>query len=152
VEHLMREIKLDPSSPLVGFDAVYFIRNFGTAWTETLLTKVKELNAGTLYFYINESVKEEELVWICKQNVPSFTELSTSRLAALISKSKFIVSGKSIIYALAGLLQRPAFGFFKKEEINRYCPQNKILFGVPFVSKPDNASIELMIEMIKNNS
>ena len=115
--HLIRELKINPDVPLLGFDAVPFVRTFGIEWTESFLHRIGELHLGTIYFHVENQRTEQELVWLCKQNVPLFADLSASRLAALVSKSKCIISCNTPMYALAGLLHRPAFGFFKAEMV-----------------------------------
>ncbi len=149
IDHLIGELKIDPNVPLVGFDAVPFIRTFGAAWTESFLNRIKELQLGTIYFHVESRRTEEELVWLCKQNVPLFADLSSSRLAALISKSKCIISCNTPMFALAGLLQRPAFGFFKENEIAQYCPQNGLLNGIPYRDRPTDVEIDLMLGLIE---
>lgn len=148
VEHLIRELKMKPDASLIGFDAVHFIRSFGIEWTEKLLAELNKLKLGTIYFHVAHETREEELIWLCKQNVPSFPDLSTSRLAALVSKSKIIISGNTPMYALAGLLYTPAVGFFPENEIRRYCPQNALLKGIAYSGQPDNEMISAMLDLV----
>ncbi len=148
VDHLIRELKINPDVPLIGFDALHFIREFGIEWTERFMHRINELHAGTIYFHVENKTSESELVWLCKQNVPSFADLSASRLAALVSKSKFVVSGNTPMYALAGLLHRPAVGFFKEAEIVRFCPQNALLKGVACSDRPDDEKIDRIMGLI----
>jgi hypothetical protein len=101
-----------------------------------------------MYFHVDGRASEPDLVWLCRQNVPSFADLSPSRLAALINKSRFILSGNTHMYALAGLLQRPAFGFFRENEIARYCPQSQLLKGIAYDDPPGEAEIDLLLAMI----
>ncbi|MBN1306412.1 MAG: hypothetical protein JXA18_00745 [Chitinispirillaceae bacterium] len=148
VDHLIRELKINPDVPLIGFDALHFLHAFGIAWTERFMHRVNDLHLGTIYFHVEDTRSEEELVWLCKQNLPSFADLSASRLAALVSKSRFIVSGNTPMYALAGLLHRPAFGFFREDAISRFCPQNLLLKGIVYSDRPDDEAIERMIDLI----
>jgi ADP-heptose:LPS heptosyltransferase len=148
VDHLIGELKINPDARLVGFDAIHFIRSFGIEWTDRFMHRVLELQAGTVYFHVEDTPREKELVWLCSQNVPSFADLSASRLAALINKSEFVISGNTPMFALAGLLQRPAFGFFRENEIERYCPQNNLLKGVTYSREPGNEEIDLLLGMI----
>ncbi len=148
VDHLIRELKITPDSDLIGFDALFFIRSFGIEWTEEFMHRVEELHAGTLYFHVENGADDKELVWLCKQNVPSFADLSASRLAALVSRSKFIVSGNTAMYALAGLLHRSAFGFFQAESFAKYCPQNQLLKGVSYTGRPERQEIDELFDLI----
>ncbi|MBN1575799.1 MAG: hypothetical protein JW913_04560 [Chitinispirillaceae bacterium] len=148
VDHLIRELKINPDVPLVGFDALHFLRAFGIEWTERFMLRINDLHLGTIYFHVEDKRSEQELVWLCKQNVPSFADLSASRLAALVSKSKFVVSGNTPMYALAGLLHRPAFGFFREDEIARFCPQSLLLKGIAYTDRPDEKEIDRMIGLI----
>jgi|GEM_PF-674689 len=148
VDHLIRELKINPDIPLIGFDALYFLRTFGVEWTERFMQRINELNLGTTYFILQQKASERELVWLCKCNVPSFAELSVSRMAALVGKSKFIVSGNTTTYALAGLLQRPAFGFFREDEIVRYCPQSPVLKGVAYSASNGSPTPEELDRMV----
>lgn len=148
VEHLIKELKMKPDASLVGFDAVHFIRSFGIEWTEKFLAELNKLKLGTIYFHVASETREQELVWLCKQNVPSFADLSTSRLAALVSKSKIIISGNTPMYALAGLLYTSAVGFFPENEIERYCPQNALLKGIAYSGQPDQEKIATILDLI----
>jgi len=150
VDHLIKELKMKPDVPLIGFDAIHFIRTFGTDWTDRFMKRITELQLGTIYFHVENERAESEVIWLCKQNVPSFADLSTSRLAALVSKSKLIISGNTPTYALAGLLHRPAVGFFKEDEFARYCPQNVLLKGIAYSQqRPDDEAIEGLVALIK---
>jgi ADP-heptose:LPS heptosyltransferase len=148
VEHLIKELKMKPDAPLLGFDAVHFMRSFGIEWTEKFLAELNKLKLGTIYFHVAHETREEELIWLCKQNVPSFPDLSTSRLAALVSKSKIVISGNTPMYALAGLLFTPAVGFFPENEIERYCPQSALLKGVACKGQPDEENIAAMLDLV----
>jgi len=150
VDHLIKELKMKPDAPLVGFDALYFIRSYGIEWTEAFLVELNKLKLGTVYFHVAHQTEEQELIWLCKQNVPSFADLSTSRLAALVSKSKIIISGNTPMYALAGLLFTPAAGFFTEAEIEHFCPQNDLLKGVACNGRPDDTAIKAMLQLIKS--
>lgn len=152
IDHLIKELKMKPDVPLIGFDAVYFIRNFGTEWTDSFMRKISDLKLGTIYFHVENSRNESEVIWLCKQNVPSFADLSASRLAALVSKSNLILTGNTSTYALAGLLHRPAVGFFREDEIARYCPQTPLLTGVTFTDRPDEQAIDQCIHLIQQMS
>jgi len=149
VDHLIKELKISPDAPMTGFDALFFIRTFGIAWTEAFLYKVRSIPMGTLYFIVEHEPHESELVWLCKQNIPTFAELSASRYAALVSKSLLIISGNTPMYALAGLLQRPAVGLFKKDEIERYCPQSAQQKGFAYSSLPDEQLIDQMLQAMR---
>jgi ADP-heptose:LPS heptosyltransferase len=148
VDHLIKELKIAPDASLIGFDALHFIRTFGSEWTEAFMRRIASLQAGTIYFHVKSVTLDQELVWLCKQNVPSFADLSASRLAALVGKSKFVISGKTPMYALAGLLHRPAVGFFAAEEIDRYCPHSKLLKGVPYSGRPTDEEIDQLVGLI----
>ena len=150
VDHLIKELKMSPDAPLIGFDALHFIRAFGIPWTETFLGRVQSLPLGTLYFIVDHNPHEEELVWLCKQNVPSFAELSASRLAALVSKSRLIISGNTPMFALAELLHRPAAGFFPAEEIGLNTPENGRQVGFPYSGIPESPVIDQFIQAIKS--
>ena len=148
VDHLIGELKIAPDAPLIGFDALHFIRSFGIAWTDEFMHRIDELRAGTVYFHVEDGATEQELVWLCKQNVPSFADLSASRLAALVSRSKFVISGNTSMYILAGLLHRPAVGFFPAETFERYCPQSQLHGGVPYTGRPETREIDELFGLI----
>ncbi|MBN1761424.1 MAG: hypothetical protein JW863_24080, partial [Chitinispirillaceae bacterium] len=151
VDHLIRELKIAPDTPLIGFDALHFIRAFGIAWTDEFMHRVDDLHAGTIYFHVESTTSEQELVWLCKQNVPSFADLSASRLAALVSRSKFVISGNTSMYVLAGLLHRPAFGFFPAETFERFCPRSQLLQGIPYTGQPGAEEIDAVFELIRTS-
>lgn len=151
IDHLIRELKIAPGVPLVGFDAIFFIKKFGISWTEKFLVKIQELNCGTIYFHVEDETPEKNLIWLCKQNVPSFADLSASRVAALVSKSEIIISGNTPLYALAGLLHRRAVGFFQDKEMATFCPQNTLLKGIAYSSTPDDDQIAQILILIANH-
>lgn len=132
INHLLKELKIEKNVHLIGIDVAFLLNQFGNSWTEILIQNLKKFNPGQLYFYIDEKFPSSQLQWVQKQNIPFLGNLSASRTAALISRSRLVITGNTMIYALASLLKKPAVGFFKDDEIEMYCPQTANLMGIPY--------------------
>ncbi len=143
IDHLLRESKIKRKGALVGVDALFLLRKFGRAWTEEFLGRFKELNKGEIYLYADHIGSGSELEWVKEQKLPVLTHLSESRIAALVSRSDLIVTGNTLLYVVAGLLNRPAVGFFHETEIESYCPQSAIHKGISFkeISEKESAVV-----------
>lgn len=148
IDHLLRESKIKRRGALIGVDALFLFRKFGQAWTEQFLVRFKELNKGELYLYAEHVGSGRETEWIKAQKLPVLTHLSESRTAALVSRSDLIITGNTLLYVVAGLLNRPAVGFFHETEIESYCPQSAIHKGISFKGISEKENIEVLDKAI----
>lgn len=143
IDHLLRESKIKRKGALIGIDAMFLLRKFGKMWADQFINRFKELNKGELYLYADQIISGSEQDWVKSQKLPVMTNLSESRTAALVSRSDLIITGNTLLYVIAGLLNRPAVGFFHETEIDSYCPQSAIHKGISFsgISEKENSEI-----------
>jgi ADP-heptose:LPS heptosyltransferase len=81
------------------------------------------------------------LNWLKARKLPVFSELTPSRLAGLLQKTDVIVSGKTIYFELASLLQRPSVGIFTEEELRRHCRNTPFSIGITYSQRPNEVTI-----------
>ncbi|NLE00839.1 MAG: glycosyltransferase family 9 protein [Fibrobacter sp.] len=148
IDHLLKESKITRTEPLIGLDVQFYYSTFGASWTENLIEHIKGLKKGELYLYTEKVPNGSEREWLSTRNLPVLTELSESRTAALVSRSELIISGNTLFYVLAGLLNKPAVGLFKESEFELYCPQSDTLRGVTYSSASDPGVLEKVFEVI----
>ena len=144
IDHLLRESKIKRKGALFGIDILFLFRKFGQVWAEQFLGRFKELKKGEIYLYADRIDSERETEWIKEQKLPVLTHLSESRTAALVSRSDLIITGNTFLYVIAGLLNRPAVGFFHETEIETYCPQSSIHKGISFKGISEKENIEVL--------
>jgi ADP-heptose:LPS heptosyltransferase len=140
--HRMKEFSIPSDARVGGIDAYYFYYAFGAQWTDHLIESLKSTVNNSWYLITSEVPDHHFLEWLQTKHMPVFTDLSPSRIAALLYKSEIIISGKSVLFAMANLLTRPAIGVFEKQELNRYyksSPQSK---AISFSERPDEHIIE----------
>ena len=144
IDHLLRESKIKRKGALFGIDILFLFRKFGQVLAEQFLGRFKELKKGEIYLYADRIDSARETEWIKEQKLPVLTHLSESRTAALVSRSDLIITGNTFLYVIAGLLNRPAVGFFHETEIETYCPQSSIHKGISFKGISEKENIEVL--------
>lgn len=142
IDQLIKESRINRGEKIFGLDPLWFYRKFGASWTEKLINSIRSINGVILYLYTDEEPQEYELAWLSEQKLPVFSNLSAQRTAALLSKSELIITGNTILYALAGLLEKPAIGLFEDQEFDTYCPQSHVLRGISYSKTPDQALVD----------
>jgi len=142
IDQLIKESKINRSEKIFGLDPLWFYRKFGASWTEKLIKSICSINGNVLYLYTDEEPEDDELAWLSEQKLPVFSNLSAQRTAALLTKSELIITGNTILYALAGLLEKPAIGLFEDQEFETYCPQSHVLKGISYTKTPDQALVD----------
>lgn len=147
MNHLFKELKIPANEKLIGVDGLFFLRQFGVEWTEAFLERINDLKRS-LYLFVDENPKISELKWFKDLTIPAIPDLSVFRNAALINRSDVIITGNSLMYALAGLMNKPAIGFFKEDELETYCPQTATLRGISYNRDPDPEMVDKTIEII----
>jgi ADP-heptose:LPS heptosyltransferase len=146
VNLLLGEMKVDPSSRLIGIDAAYFFRTFDAQWTQSLITMLKDLRPKdlrrTCYLFSYEELDEKSSAWLVRHDLPVFTNLAASRCAALIYKSEFIVAGATVLFELADALHRPVVGIFNDFQFDAYCRESETTRGLRYERRPDQSVID----------
>jgi ADP-heptose:LPS heptosyltransferase len=149
ITHMLHEFQILPMSRLVGIDAGFFFAAFGETWTGTLINKLKAVGAFTYYVYNYGEPDDETYRFLYAHGVPVFANMTPSRSAALISRSDFVVTGKTVFFELASLLQKPVIGLFEKNEIARYCRQSSTTHGIVFDSLPGQTTVEHIVDILE---
>jgi hypothetical protein len=149
IAHMLHEFQIPATSLLVGIDAGFFFTVFGETWTGQLVNRIKTVNGFTCYVYNSGEPDDAAYRFLHACAVPVFAHMSPSRSAALISKSACVVSGKTVFFELANLLQKPVIGLFEKNEIARYCRQSPSTHGITFDASPDRATIEHIVNVLQ---
>lgn len=148
IDHLLRESKLKSKSALIGIDALFLMRRFGREWAGQFLSRFKQLNKGEIYIYAEQAGSGAEQEWIRAQQLPVLTNLTESRTAALVSRSDLVITGNTLLYVIAGLLNRPALGFFHENEIDSFCPQSQIHKGISFRGNSEKENTEILEQAV----
>jgi ADP-heptose:LPS heptosyltransferase len=148
VEHLMKESGMKKGPNLGGIDVVSLLNTLGESCTSKLLSSIISLTTFKWYLYLNEGMTTPS--WIQQFNIPILSDLSVSRAAALVTESELIITGNSMLYGLATLLDSSAIGFFNENEIERYCPQSPTLKGIVIKAGATDSMIMECISIIKN--
>ncbi len=152
VDYLIKSSHLSINTGIAGIDILFFLKNFGERWSEDFINQLQQAYQGQIYFYISEKPKNGEVKWLKIQSVPSFSELTPSRVAALIFRSDFVISGNSILYGFASILNLPAIGFFRQEEFELYCPGTENLKGFIYKETPDENCISRVLNSVRSFS
>ncbi len=139
---MIKEFSIPETAWLGGIDAQFFYYTFGNHWTESLINALISMNSGSWYLYA-ENINDSSFInWLKARNIPVFSDLFLSRIAALIYKSDLIISGKTVFFELANLLQKPTIGLFEEKELNLYFRSTSCSWGIPYAKKPDDQTIE----------
>jgi ADP-heptose:LPS heptosyltransferase len=153
VNLLLGEMKIDPSSRLVGIDAGYFLRVFGAQWTQSLIEKLQDLwrdksssvpatTRWTCYLFSYEEPDEKTSEWLGRHGLPVFSNLTASRCAALVNKSGFVVAGATVLFELADVLRRPVIGILTDSQFDAYCRESETTRGLRYSKRPDQSTID----------
>jgi ADP-heptose:LPS heptosyltransferase len=143
VNLLLGEMKIDPSSRLIGIDAGYFFRTFGAQWTLSLVDSMRSDRRACYLFYYEEP-DEKTSEWLGRQNLPVFSNLPASRCAALVYKSEFIVAGATVLFELADVLRRPVTGILTESQFDAYCRESETTRAIRYADsqRPDQGVID----------
>jgi ADP-heptose:LPS heptosyltransferase len=80
--------------------------------------------------------------WLSQFNLPLIHSLSVSQIAALISRSACIVTGNTLLFGLATLMETKIVGLFEFKHLAAYCPIAPTIKGIPFERTPDEKTID----------
>ena len=147
VNLLLGEMKVDPSSRLIGIDAGYFLRAFGAQWTQSLIDTLKE---RACYLFSYEEPEEKTSEWLGRHGLPVFSNLPASRCAALIYKSEFVVAGATVLFELADVLRKPVIGILSDSQYDAYCRESETTRGLRYADakRPDQSVIDAVGQYI----
>jgi ADP-heptose:LPS heptosyltransferase len=148
MNHLLKEIHISNEHGLVGIDALFFLERFGEQWFEGFLNRLHQNCNCSFYLYIDKEPSSQQLSWLKNRRITSITELSASKIAALVHLSDLVIAGNTIFYGLAAVLNKAAVGFFREDEMDMYCPSTNKLKGYPYKDTPDEQSIIKIIDLI----
>lgn len=149
VEHLMKESGMKREPRLAGIDIESLLTTLGETGTLKFISTILSLKTFKWYIYLSEGMTGAS--WIQQFNIPILSDLSVSRTAALVTMSELVVTGNTMLYGLATLLDTCAIGFFDDNEIERYCPQSRSLKGIVIKPGATDSMILECISVIKTN-
>ena len=143
VNLLLGEMKVAPSSRLIGIDAGYFLQAFGEKWTQSLVDKLRN-RQSTCYLFSHAEPDEKASEWLKRQDMPVFTNLAASRSAALVYKSEFIVAGATVLFELADVLHRPVIGILTEAQFGAFCRESETTRALRYADgkRPDQEVID----------
>jgi ADP-heptose:LPS heptosyltransferase len=142
IDHLLREMHFDPRAPLCGVDADFARRRFGASWAERFIKALIPAAQGSLYLYAKDDYDPGIMEWLTQFNLPLMHSLSVSQIAALISRSALIVTGNTLLFGLATLMETKVVGLFDEKHLAAYCPVTPMIKGIPFERTPDDKTID----------
>ena len=135
-----REAGFRPDAMPIGIDAATFRTHFGEAWTTALIAAVA--TSGHPLYLHSSDLKDAALVaWLAQLGHPVFARLSPPRTAALLQRSHCIIAGKSALYQLAALMDRPAIGIFDTADFAAWVPTGGSIPAIAFSTHPDETTI-----------
>ncbi len=131
-----------------GVDIGVLGRMYGREWTRAL---IEGLHRTTIRWYLYAEHADDAL-WsqeIESLKMPVFAGLNPSKLAALVRMSSVIISGKSVVYELADLLQTPAVGIFEENVLSAHCRRDTRCAGIAYAGAPDVRTIEQAVAAVE---
>jgi ADP-heptose:LPS heptosyltransferase len=142
IDHLLKEMHFDPRARLVGVDADFARRRFGASWAERFIKALIPVTQGSVYLYAKDDEDHGIMEWLSQFNLPLIHSISVSQLAALISRSSIIVTGNTLLFGLATLMEIKTVGLFEEKHLASYCPPSPVIKGISFERSPDEKTIE----------
>ena len=150
IKLLLIENKIARSARFGVVDLTYIVKRYGEEWAEKLVRNiVTKTDSLKWVIYIEKRPETDKLKqWYASFDLPVFFEFSSSRLTALLSKSKITLSGRSYIFELTNLLHKKSIGLFFEDEIVTYCNSSKLSTGIVVEKKPAENSIEIVTKKV----
>ncbi|MBN2037076.1 MAG: hypothetical protein JW768_10070 [Chitinispirillaceae bacterium] len=142
IEYMWKEMHVDPHSRLVGVDAHFAVQRFGANWTESFIKALIPAARGSLYLYAKDNNQQDIMEWMSQFNLPIVHTLTISQMAALISRSALVVTGNTLLFGLASLLETKVVGIFDDRQVSAYCPAGPTIRSIVFERTPDAKSID----------
>jgi ADP-heptose:LPS heptosyltransferase len=147
IDNHLNEMKISNNHGLLGIDAIFFLNTFGKEWTALFLQNLQQHCKCTIYGFIDEEPSADQTNLLKSLKIPFIVENSAPRIAALIYRSNLIISGNTIFYGLAALLNKSAIGFFTSNEFVSYCPNEGKQNGLVYKETPDSESIKNVAQL-----
>jgi ADP-heptose:LPS heptosyltransferase len=142
IDQLLKEMHLDPRTRLVGVDAGFARRRFGAQWASQFVEALIPVAKGAVYLYAKDDSGSHSMEWLSRFNVPIIHSLSVSQMAAIIARSAVIVTGNTLLFGLAALMDIRVVGIFDGNHMAAYCPVSPLIRGIPFERAPDEKTID----------
>jgi ADP-heptose:LPS heptosyltransferase len=120
IDHFLKDNRLPRSA---GIDAFFFHRVFGAEQAKGIIKAMVPFANNAFYLYADKTPDASEMQWFSQFDLPLIHNITIAQVAALISSSKLVVSGNTLLFGFAVLLGKKAVGVFKKDEIGAYCPK-----------------------------
>lgn len=122
IDHFFNENRIGILSRSAGIDALFFYRAFGARQAAEVIKVLLPVVNNAVYLYADEAPDAREMEWLSRFNLPFMHHLTIAQLGALLGRSGLVVTGNTVLFGLATLLQTKAVGVFNKKEFDVYCP------------------------------
>lgn len=142
----LKELLIPEATWLGGIDILFFYENFGVQFADKLIEEVLSQFPENWFLYTEFIPDNSYSIWLKEKQMPVIAGITPSRQAALLKKTDLFLTGKTPLFELAHLLQKPVIGLFKKSELLCYCSQTNIAIGIPYT---DEKREDLLNEMCK---
>ncbi len=149
LEQLLLEYKISSDASLLLIDAFYLF-NLGTKeWARSLIDAVISSHSSLQVCLYASDTDNAGFVNLVKSfSAPVISDLSSSRIAALVNRSSIVVSGKALLFQIARLLGVAAVGIFTELDgqlLYRETDQTRAAF---FAKMPDENTVQKVIDSI----
>ena len=145
IDHLFRELQMVASVRLTGLDALFFYRAFGAEWAEGCIKAILPIVNKSLYLYAEQTRDEKEMAWLSQTGLPVIHNLTVPQAAALAGRSALLISGNTLLFGLATLLERRAVGVFADASLASFCPDSPLVRGIAFSGSADATTIGAIV-------
>jgi ADP-heptose:LPS heptosyltransferase len=141
IDHLLREVRCAGPSRLAGIDALFLYRALGAGRAAECIRTIEPVVKERLYLYAEKTGDAAEMQWLLQFNLPLIYNISVPQVAALLSRSDLVVTGNTLLFGLAVLLNMKAVGIFDKKEIDACCPGTPMVRGIVYQASPGNETV-----------
>ncbi|MFP4416292.1 MAG: glycosyltransferase family 9 protein [Chitinispirillaceae bacterium] len=149
LEQLLQEHTIDSDAELLLVDINYVNQLCGKEWASTLIQELESRFAETqLCLYSSDTSNQGFVNWLQTFSIPVLSDLSSSRIAALVRRSSVVISGRSLLFQLAHLLGVAAIGIFLPDEVATMYRPTGSSKAVECGRKPDEDVSQKVIESV----
>jgi len=145
VAQLLRDYSILPGTRIAGIDCGFLYREFGPGWTGALVGALGAAVRCTYYCVAAQDIDEAFMDWCRGCGLVVMPRLNTSRLAALLAGSQFLVTGNTVLFQLGRLLGTPAAGVFSGREIGVFCKPDRLACGIAYGQRPDESTVAQVV-------
>lgn len=146
------EVGFAPSARLIGVEGHHFHSRFGEAWTAQLLSRLGEIPDHVLYCIPERNADEAALAWLKAHGLAIIPPMRLPRLTALIHRSETLVTGNTVNFQLARLLDRPAIGLFDRACMDKFFKPTAAARGIAYERQPTEESAESVVTCVRELS